>query len=116
MILEFEINPALIRFLLLDPVTQDGPSVERRLGAFFVKIYMPPDELFCFVFLQFPPAAFPDLFSQISEIVRIFDYMDLHFTYSFLNGQKHKALSHRNGQGFNFIRGFPTWEERASIF
>jgi hypothetical protein len=73
MIFEFENNPAQIGFILLDPVAPDGPSVERRLGALFMKINMPPDELFGFVFIQFPPAAFPDLFPQLDEIVRIFD-------------------------------------------
>jgi hypothetical protein len=27
-----------------------------------------------------------------------------------------KALSHCNGQGLNFFRRFPKWEERASTF
>jgi hypothetical protein len=90
LIFEFENNPALMGLFLLDPVTPDRPPVERRLGAFFVKINISPDELPGLVFIEFPPAAFPDLFVQLVEVVRILDQMDLHFAFSFLPGQKTK--------------------------
>jgi hypothetical protein len=34
---------------------------------------MSPDELLGFVFIQLPPAAFPDFSLQLVEVVRILD-------------------------------------------
>jgi hypothetical protein len=72
-ILEFESDSPLIRAILLDPDPFDGASVKGGFLSFFMKINFPPDELFGFAFLELPPAALPDIFSQFLEIVRLFD-------------------------------------------
>jgi hypothetical protein len=45
-----------------------------------VEIDVSPDELFGFVLIEFPPAAFPNLLAQLIEIVRFLDQVDLHET------------------------------------
>jgi hypothetical protein len=120
MILELESNFPLIHTILLDPESFYGPPVKRSFLSLFMKKNFAADKLFGLAFFEFPTAAFPDIISQLLEIIHLFDYMYLHLgsplSSSFILRENKQALSLCNGQGFNHSSGFPTREEVSSTF
>jgi hypothetical protein len=76
--LELKSDFPLVLAVLLDTDPLYGAPVKRRFLSLLMKIYFPPYELFGFAFLEFPSAAFPDIFTQFFEIVRLLDKVNSH--------------------------------------
>ena len=71
--LEFENNLSLIFSILINPVSEYGPSIKRRFLSLFMKINFAPNQFLCLILIQSPPTAFPYIVLQLHKMIQRFN-------------------------------------------